>query len=244
MSDTSPELQARAATAALIRDYYGAFNRGETDVMLDFLTDDVIHDVNQGERRQGKEKFRAFNARMTHNYKEELKDIVVLVSKDATRRCRRIQRARNLQEHGRRFAGRRWSEIRSSGRHVLRDPRRQDRPRHHLLQSDGLDRAGRWLRHRRNMTTAAGDKKKLDVKSVTGEDILKVLPDLSRLRMIVFRDWPYLYEGTLEYEQKYLEKFAKAKGAVVIAAYDGDQMVGASTGAPMIEHADEFGEPF
>lgn len=94
------------------------------------------------------------------------------------------------------------------------------------------------------MTTTAGDKKKLDVKSVTGEDILKVLPDLSRLRMIVFRDWPYLYEGTLEYEQKYLEKFAKAKGAVVIAAYDGDQMVGASTGAPMIEHADEFGEPF
>ncbi|SFV39060.1 GNAT family N-acetyltransferase [Hyphomicrobium facile] len=94
------------------------------------------------------------------------------------------------------------------------------------------------------MTTAAGDKKKLDVKSVTGEDILKVLPDLSRLRMIVFRDWPYLYEGTLEYEQKYLEKFAKSKGAVVIAAYDGDQMVGASTGAPMIEHADEFGEPF
>jgi GNAT superfamily N-acetyltransferase len=94
------------------------------------------------------------------------------------------------------------------------------------------------------MATNAGDKKKLEVKSVTGEDILKVLPDLSRLRMIVFRDWPYLYEGTLEYEQKYLEKFAKAKGAVVIAAFDGDQMVGASTGAPMIEHADEFGEPF
>lgn len=91
---------------------------------------------------------------------------------------------------------------------------------------------------------AADEKKKLEVKSVTGPDILPVLPDLSRLRMIVFRDWPYLYEGTLEYEQKYLEKFAKAKGAVVVCAYDGDQMVGASTGAPMIEHADEFGEPF
>ena len=94
------------------------------------------------------------------------------------------------------------------------------------------------------MATAPGDKKKLDVKSVTGEDILKILPDLGRLRIIVFRDWPYLYDGTIEYEEKYLEKFAKAKGAVVIAAYDGDQMVGASTGAPMIEHADEFGEPF
>lgn len=85
MSDTTPESRARAATAALIRDYYVAFNSGDTDGILNFLTDDVIHDVNQGERRHGIEKFRAFNARMTHNYKEELKDIVVMVSKDATR---------------------------------------------------------------------------------------------------------------------------------------------------------------
>ncbi len=85
MADTTPESQARAKTAQLIRDYYAAFNSGNTDGMIDFLTDDVIHDINQGERRQGKDKFKAFNARMTHNYKEELKDIVVLVSKDATR---------------------------------------------------------------------------------------------------------------------------------------------------------------
>ncbi len=88
------------------------------------------------------------------------------------------------------------------------------------------------------------DKKKLDVKSVTGSDIYPILTDLARLRMIVFRDWPYLYDGSLEYEEKYLAKFAAAKGAVVVTAYDGDQMVGASTAAPMIEHADEFGEPF
>lgn len=89
-----------------------------------------------------------------------------------------------------------------------------------------------------------GPKKKLDVRSVTGADLKSVLPDLARLRMVVFRDWPYLYDGTLEYEQEYLEKFASAKGAVCVVAYDGPQIVGASTGAPMIEHADEFGEPF
>jgi GNAT superfamily N-acetyltransferase len=89
-----------------------------------------------------------------------------------------------------------------------------------------------------------GEKIKLEVKSLTGSDIYAVLPDLARLRMTVFRDWPYLYDGTLEYEEKYLNTFAAAKGAVVIAAYDGNEMVGASTGAPMIEHADEFGEPF
>ena len=85
MSDTTLESQARAKTAQLIRDYYASFNSGNSDSMLAFLTDDVIHDVNQGERRQGKDKFRAFNARMDHNYKEDLKDIVVMVSKDATR---------------------------------------------------------------------------------------------------------------------------------------------------------------
>jgi len=94
------------------------------------------------------------------------------------------------------------------------------------------------------MSVVSGEKKKLDVKSITGDEIYSILPDLARLRIIVFRDWPYLYDGTLEYEEKYLKKFAAAKGAVVIAAYDGTTMVGASTGAPMIEHADEFGEPF
>src|SRR3990170_3006428 len=85
MSDNTPESKARAATASLIRDYYAAFNKGYSDAMLAFLTDDVIHDVNQGERRQGKDKFRAFNARMAHNYNEELKDIAVMVSKDGSR---------------------------------------------------------------------------------------------------------------------------------------------------------------
>jgi steroid delta-isomerase-like uncharacterized protein len=83
MSDA--ESQKRIETAQLIRNYYEAFNAGKTDAMLGFLTDDVIHDVNQGERRVGIEKFRAFNARMTHHYKELLTEIVVLVSKDGTR---------------------------------------------------------------------------------------------------------------------------------------------------------------
>jgi GNAT superfamily N-acetyltransferase len=84
----------------------------------------------------------------------------------------------------------------------------------------------------------------IDVRSLTGDEIKPVLPELARLRIVVFRDWPYLYDGTLEYEEGYLAKLAKAKGAVVVVARDGDEVVGASTAAPMIEHADEFGEPF
>ncbi len=73
------------ATRSLISQYFDAFNRGDSDAMLALLTDDVIHDVNQGERRAGKDKFRAFNARMAHNYQERLERIAVMSSADGSR---------------------------------------------------------------------------------------------------------------------------------------------------------------
>jgi steroid delta-isomerase-like uncharacterized protein len=82
---SEPESKTRIDTAALVRRYYDAFNAGDGEAMLACLTDDVIHDINQGERRTGKEKFRAFNARMAHHYREQLENIAVMVSKDGTR---------------------------------------------------------------------------------------------------------------------------------------------------------------
>lgn len=82
---TEPAESARQATAALLRRYYDAFNAGDSEAMLACLADDVVHDVNQGERRHGKDKFRAFSARMDHHYKERLEDITVMVSRDGGR---------------------------------------------------------------------------------------------------------------------------------------------------------------
>lgn len=79
MTDTT------AASLELINRYYDAFNRGDVDGMLACVTDDVIHDVNQGERRVGKERFHAFCARMAHHYKERLEDIVVMTAPDGLR---------------------------------------------------------------------------------------------------------------------------------------------------------------
>ena len=65
-------------TVALIEDYYAAFNRGDWNAMLDCLADDVVHDLNQGGREQGREAFRAFLTRMDRCYAEQLRDVVVL----------------------------------------------------------------------------------------------------------------------------------------------------------------------
>lgn len=82
------------------------------------------------------------------------------------------------------------------------------------------------------------------VEALTGPDLIAVLPALAELRITVFADFPYLYDGTVAYEQAYLAKFAAGPGAVCVIAFDGETIVGASTGAPMAEHADEFGAPF
>ena len=74
-----------ADAEALIRRYYEAFNRGDIPGMLDCVTDDVVHDVNQGERRLGKDRFHAFCARMAHHYRERLEDITVMATPDGRR---------------------------------------------------------------------------------------------------------------------------------------------------------------
>lgn len=74
-----------AQTEALVRRYYDAFNRGDTEGMLGCLADEVVHDVNQGVRRPGKAAFRAFCGHMARCYREELKNIAVMTSPDGQR---------------------------------------------------------------------------------------------------------------------------------------------------------------
>jgi GNAT superfamily N-acetyltransferase len=61
------------------------------------------------------------------------------------------------------------------------------------------------------------------------------LPALAKLRLTVFRAWPYLYDGTEEYEASYLQTYLDAPGAAVAVAWDGGEAVGASTCLPMAQ---------
>jgi steroid delta-isomerase-like uncharacterized protein len=62
----------------IVTRYYEAFNRGDWDRMCSLLAEDVVHDLNQGERQIGRTAFRAFLARMERSYREQLRDIVVM----------------------------------------------------------------------------------------------------------------------------------------------------------------------
>ena len=69
----------------LVESSYAAFNGGDMDTFLNLLTDDVIHDINQGKREIGKEAFTQFMACMNFNYREQLVDMVIMATEEGNR---------------------------------------------------------------------------------------------------------------------------------------------------------------
>lgn len=88
------------------------------------------------------------------------------------------------------------------------------------------------------------DAREATVRAVDRSEWPELFPELARLRITVFREWPYLYEGTEAYERDYLDAYARSPRATLIGAFDGKQMVGAATAAPLSDHFDDFAEPF
>jgi GNAT superfamily N-acetyltransferase len=80
----------------------------------------------------------------------------------------------------------------------------------------------------------------MKVAALTGDAIVAALEDVARLRIAVFAEWPYLYDGDLEYEARYLQTYRDAPRSILVGAYDGERLVGASTGTPLGDHAEDF----
>jgi GNAT superfamily N-acetyltransferase len=75
--------------------------------------------------------------------------------------------------------------------------------------------------------------------TLTGAALLPLLPALGRLRIEVFAEWPYLYEGDEAYEREYLATYADTPGAAMVVAFAGEEPVGAATCQPMaVTHAE------
>ncbi len=82
------------------------------------------------------------------------------------------------------------------------------------------------------------------IARLTGAALAGAMPDVAALRIAVFRDWPYLYDGEAAYEERYLETYRQSEDAILVGAYEGERLVGAATGTPMEDHASDFAAAF
>jgi len=84
----------------------------------------------------------------------------------------------------------------------------------------------------------------LKVQVLSGSEAEGFIPELARLRIEVFREFPYLYQGSLEYERHYLEKFLHLPQSTLVVVQDEGRVVGASTALPLSQAEAEFQAPF
>lgn len=81
------------------------------------------------------------------------------------------------------------------------------------------------------------------VEPLLGAALKEALPALARLRIEIFRAFPYLYDGSLDYEANYLAAFAAGRDAIIVAASDGDDIVGCATASALDTHHEALAAP-
>lgn len=84
----------------------------------------------------------------------------------------------------------------------------------------------------------------IEIIRLSGSDITPYIPNLAELRIKVFKEFPYLYIGSVVYEEKYLKRYTKSDETVIILAKSGNNIVGASTGMPMKDEDKMVYKPF
>ena len=84
----------------------------------------------------------------------------------------------------------------------------------------------------------------IEIHRFIGAQVVPHLDAVAALRIEVFRDWPYLYAGDREYETRYLATYAASPRSLFVLAFDGERVVGASTGVPLVDEAASFHRPF
>jgi len=93
------------------------------------------------------------------------------------------------------------------------------------------------------MTAPTAPTAPITIEPLLGAAAAPHLAAVAALRIAVFREWPYLYEGTVEYEQSYLAGYAAGERNLIVLARDGAEVVGAATAMPLAAHSDDVIAP-
>lgn len=80
-------------------------------------------------------------------------------------------------------------------------------------------------------------------RTVPAVDLKDRVGELAELRIKVFREWPYLYEGTVKYEEEYLETYLTNPRSRIVLAESDCCLVGMSTCLPLVDEVEEFRKP-
>lgn len=83
-------------------------------------------------------------------------------------------------------------------------------------------------------------KSSVKIKILCGREVIPYIHKVAELRIAVFREYPYLYDGELSYEERYVHMYSQTKDAILVIAEHNHEVVGAITGLPLAESQKEI----
>lgn len=84
----------------------------------------------------------------------------------------------------------------------------------------------------------------LVLKAFSATEAKQYENEIAMLHIIFFKDFPYLYDGDLESEQAYLEKYLQSNTAKFLILFDNNQAVGISSSIQLSEEIKEIQDDF
>lgn len=84
----------------------------------------------------------------------------------------------------------------------------------------------------------------MEIKLLHSNEALDYIPDLAQLRISIFAEFPYLYNGNMDYEKNYLEKFLQSPDSIIFIASAEDKIAGACTAIPLKDEHEDMQKPF
>ena len=93
-----------------------------------------------------------------------------------------------------------------------------------------------WSFHWQTSALGVNGMENVRFHELQGHELDPWLMDLARLRILIFREFPYLYDGSVDYELDYLKSYQKADdGLVVMVTATDGEVIGATTCLPMAQ---------
>ncbi len=88
------------------------------------------------------------------------------------------------------------------------------------------------------------ERNDLEILKVRGKELEPYVDKLAELRIKVFYEFPYLYDGDLGYEREYLDTYLSSPDSVALLVFKDTKLIGASTGLPLVDETSDFQKPF
>lgn len=82
------------------------------------------------------------------------------------------------------------------------------------------------------------------IEVFSGPEAKKYIEEIAQMRIILFKEFPYLYQGTIADEEKYLETYFNSPDATIILIFNNEKVVGLSSSIPLTRESAEIQQPF